>query len=197
MGALIAMTQHTWAVILLVTVPVGAVVGFLVNVATLRRAARERNKLDLEIAKLKEDASNRDVLKVKLELEIKKLKDEADHQARVDEKAARLVQSADLIQMHRALERQLEQRSLDGRRYDFLPRGDGGGYFVAVNVRSEIRGRNGKGILKPGVYIAAQEGTRLRFPIVGDGPGDSKWFEIDLREFAKDYGTPKSQISVG
>ncbi|CDY78028.1 hypothetical protein BGLT_00901 [Caballeronia glathei] len=60
MDALIELSRHTWAVILLVAVPIGALVGFWVNIGTLRKAAQEREKLDLEIAKLKVDAADRE-----------------------------------------------------------------------------------------------------------------------------------------
>ncbi|WP_143134987.1 hypothetical protein [Burkholderia ubonensis] len=84
--------KHTWAVILLASVPVGALVAFLVNVATLRRAARERQKLDLEIAKLRADAERAAQERIKLELEINRLRADANS-------ADRRVVSADLIQM--------------------------------------------------------------------------------------------------
>ncbi|KWB50903.1 hypothetical protein [Burkholderia ubonensis] len=104
MGVLNELAKHIWAVILLVAVPVGAVVGFLVNVATLRRAARERQKLDLEIAKLQADAKRSARERIRLELEINKLKADAD---RADQRVvtADLMEMKELVRLRDRLER--------------------------------------------------------------------------------------------
>ncbi|MBN3756477.1 hypothetical protein G3N95_26310 [Paraburkholderia sp. Tr-20389] len=72
MGTLNALTEwvkHMWPLPLVLAVVVRAVIGYLVN----RRAALDRHKLGLEIARLQGDADRAERERIKLELELWKL----------------------------------------------------------------------------------------------------------------------------
>jgi hypothetical protein len=55
-SALLELVQHTWAVVVLIAVPVAGVVGFVVQTWSLRKARLEYTKLALEVERMRREA---------------------------------------------------------------------------------------------------------------------------------------------
>ena len=91
LSALTEWVKHMWPLPLVLAVAARAVFGFLVS----RRAAQDRQKLGLEIARLRGDADRAERARVELELEIEKLMARAERQQQADAAAGQHIHVVD------------------------------------------------------------------------------------------------------
>jgi hypothetical protein len=91
LSALTEWVRHMWPLPLVLAVAVRAVIACLVS----RRAARDRKKLGLEIARLRGDAERAERERVHLELEIEKLMAKFERQQWADTVAVQHIDVAD------------------------------------------------------------------------------------------------------